>query len=188
VAEGAFNVAAPIRRLGLKNARDMPVTERIQPTISVGNLADLTPATRPPANLYAGLQGAVALLQQIVEVRSLGPGGCYIDELWFGSAFTAAVAYVAASGSIVGAPVVPVMVLSNEARISEVRVSNILPTGRAGVFLSGVAGANPFFFSERGWFIPRGVSFYMEANVINAGDFRWGVGVRDVPATEFVPS
>jgi len=86
MAQADFNVAELIRRLGLtdKPGLAFAIRETIQPTINVGDLANLTPALRPPAGLAgSSLAAGAGGTFNLMFVHSLDPGGCYC---WFGRA------------------------------------------------------------------------------------------------------
>jgi len=78
--EGAFNVVEFARQMGLKNVREMPIIERIQPVISVGDMEGLTPAQAPPSGVVGKNELGVPTRFGALSIKSLAPGGTRI--LW----------------------------------------------------------------------------------------------------------
>lgn len=181
--ESSFNITAFARRLGLKNIRELPLIERVQPTVSIGEFAPLTPALVPPAFISGGFQAVVAAQFSAFSVQSLGPGGCFCSILsavaGFGGAYRVGVLAVdpGLATLITRSPV------SNEGPGASI--------ARRGTVAAAVLTDNDALFASGQvippLYIPRGSFYYMEAFTV-AVAMQAGLFVSDVPASESEPS
>lgn len=178
MAESSFNITAFARRLGLKNVKELPLIERVQPVVSVGEFAPLTPALVPPAFIAGGLLTAVVGEVGALAVQALGPGGTFVTLL--STAISARVAIVGVNPGL--ATTLVLSAASNEgAGVSRVTMGTQVST-LTNVNASILAGQviPPLY-------IPRGQFFLVEANIVNVVQ-SFAVFGSDVPASEDVPS
>lgn len=181
MGESSFNITAFARRMGLKNVRELPLVERVQPVVSVGEFAQLTPALVPPAFLAGGLLAAVAAQVGTYSVQALGPGGTFVSILSF-NVFGASYRL-----KVVGVnPALPTLlnreVISNEGAGASI--------ARMGTRVPAFTNSDPQLTAGEvipPVYVPRGQFFVVEAatvNLITTAAFF----VSDVPATEDTPS
>ena len=186
MAGGAFNVAALIRQLGLKRIRgdEMRVLETIQPTLSVGELADLTPQHRTPSVLVGVDLVGLALEHGIVELQCLSLGGGFITDLYMSAAASVFVR-VATTPAVIGVPVpvVPAGVLSADPIVSNIVLGSGANLGPPRVALKSTG--KTYFGTHGGLFIPRGSFFQIQVQSVAAtsiASFVW----REIPAAETI--
>ena len=189
--QGAFNVSRLIAELGLQQIRgdEMRVLESIQPTMQVGDLSDVTPPHVAPSAIFGSvLIGGVGTAGG-VQFHSLAPGGSFVEWITFDSTATNAT-----FGIQTVDPAFPTL-LPPGGQTSRDPVQTIVRTGAVG-FLPGIAGspvisstAAILSFSNRPVFVPRGTFFVIQNAMTGAPAFSFfGLGWREVPASEFVPS
>jgi len=187
--EGAFNIIEFARQMGLKNVREMPIVERIQPVISVGDMEGLTPAQQAPSGVVGKIEPAVAARFGSVSIKSIAPGGMRI--LWCsGSGIEWHFRIIAGNQGFFGG-LVPNSPAFSVA--SQVAPEALVNSGTTGAMSSG---DNPCFSSipspiqfgdpPTGLYVPRGFDFEMYTSVANV-TFCWAVYLSDVPASEHVP-
>lgn len=190
MAQGHFNVAEFIRRMGLKNVKDMPVIEAVQPTVIVGELAGLAPSLVPPRALYGGAVTGGAGFFPYNAILSLAPGGTWVDYGEFVGPGNDPLWGVLPIASVTGGTgSFPPNTLSNETPLAVVRFgvngAQLLTTGGgAAVLPTGIAGKS----SVNGLpvFVPRGQALVFEGGANITMKSSWIV--RDVPASEGEPS
>ncbi len=186
MGSGAFNITRLIAELGLKNVSELDVIERIQPVLPIGNLSDLTPPHVAPSALFGNFLPAVVALFGVFEIQCLAPGGAFVD--WFSYIGSGDIGVrILVTPQIPAAPIIaPAGQASRDPVVSVARSDNVvfgggfeIPTFRQ--------NQNFFTFSARGMFIPRG-SFVNFQSQSSNNETSFGIGWREVPATEHVPS
>ncbi len=184
---GAFNITRLLAELGLKNVQDLPITERIQPTISVGDLSDVTPPHVAPSAIFGDFQAALVLFRALFEFQCLAPGGAFVEWISWESAVANGNIRIRPAAIGPGLAVLPVAgQASRDPIVSIGRSGVILPSGLPS---GAIINANAVFvsFSPRPMFIPRGQFLSVESGATNAA-VGFGMGWREVPASEHVPS
>ncbi len=179
---GSFNIAALVRRLGLKAvaAEDLRVLQTIQPVLPVGNLSDFTPPFVSASAMFAETVLGIAGGTGFMQLQCLAPGGGFIDWFQFRSGFSNGRMRVSAT-DLGGAVSTTVGQTSREPVVSIVTSGSNLLINEPGVHLS----ENGIFiqFGLRPIFVPRGSFFQMQLIFPNLnGDI--GFGWREVPAAE----
>jgi len=163
--------------MGLKNLRDLPLVERVQPIVNVGNHAGLLPQYRAPVAAWGGNVPAVVGERSALELRAGGPGGAVIEDFLFlpvGATGLRAHQLAAFSLAALSAPLAIFSIVPTE---SEVRTgSMVVPATPGFVVLNTTLPTN-------GWYLPRGSVLRFFATVDNVG-FDFALVVRDVPASE----
>ncbi len=182
----AFNISRLIAELGLKDIRDIPLVERIQPVLTVGDLTAQTPPHVAPSAIFGELISQVVAENGVFEIQCLSAGGGFVD--WISVASTAVNLHIKVRPTAIAASeaiVQPLGLTSRDPILSVARQGTILPSGDRGA----VASQSALFmgFAPRSIFVPRGSFFSLEGGTVNSGFF-FGVGWREVPASEHVPS
>jgi len=187
MGSGAFNVAQLIAELGLKpvvGEDAMRVLNSIQPTMSVGSLQDTTPPHVPPSALFGAFEATGVGVFSNAQIQCLAPGGAFVDwietrgitpiEMRVVTVDPGATTILATAGQVSRDPIVSI------ARHDPVA---LIPT--PGVFIE--EESKIFRFGSHPIFVPRGSFFALTAFLANL-TFSWGLGWREVPSSEFVPS
>lgn len=81
MGSSVFNITELLRVLGIRNVSDLPIAERIQPVLSVGELSGLTPAHVPPTVFCGGTTTAVGATRAFLAIQALGVGGSILAWL-----------------------------------------------------------------------------------------------------------
>jgi len=83
VPEGSFNIGRLVAQLGLKNVRELPIAENIQPVMIAGQGGDLVAPLIPP-QAWAGRE-IIAVIGEhaAIQLQVFGTGGAYVD-VYFG--------------------------------------------------------------------------------------------------------
>jgi len=184
VGTGAFNITRLIAELGLKNV-DLDLIERIQPTMNVGDLSDVTPPHVAPSAIFGGFQAAVPGEVWAMEIQCLSPGGAFIDWISYQAATNANFTILTASISSGLAVLPPVGQASRDPILSIAKSGTHVFAGAIGAVISSVG--NMHTFNVRSIFIPRGSFFSIQGATVNF-QTSFGIGWREVPASEHVPS
>lgn len=180
---GTFNLTAFWRAMGIKNPHPT-MFETIQPVLSVGDMAGLTPQHVPPTDVFGRDIGAVAGQYAIVQIQSRDPGGVWLQAIHA----TAQVPRFGLIPAIVAglATVNGVGPFSSEAPLSTVQAGTAVgsqfstatdpafPPQNAVVFGGGVM---------RLW-IPPGKIFAFARTTVNTSLNQWFVMLQAVPASE----
>lgn len=184
--QGAFNVVALLRDLGLKqiSGDEMRVREDIQPTMSVGDLSDLTPPHVAPTALFGALIAGIVGQRGMIELHCLAPGGGFIEWLTWDSATMGALLRIVTVASGVAVPVPVAGQASRDAVLSTVVQGSLVATAAPSILLSQTEAF--FAFAPRPIFVPRGAFFQVEGQT-NGGGGSVGFSWREVPASEHVP-
>lgn len=174
MGEGQFNIADFIRRIGLKNIREMPVIESVQPVSVVGDQSGLTPRYEAPSGYFGGNVGPVAGQRAIMELTSLGLGGCVVKAF--------VVQSIANIITQIGDPVIATAatlagLTSNETPLSLGRLGNAVAPGGVNAFL------RPDQVYPIEFYLPRGQAFRLLPDTDNVSIFGT-VWFADVPASE----
>ncbi len=188
MAQGAFNVTALIRELGLQAVEPdvMEVLRRIQPVITVGDLSDVTPPHVAPTAIFGSLSLSAAGTNGTVALQCLAPGGGFIEWVTIQSTTANALMSVRTVDPGVVTVVGPAGQVSRDPVVSIVRQDAIAALGAPNILLSQTE--NFFGFSPRPLFIPRASFFILQASNAGVGpSFSWGFSFREVPASEHVP-
>jgi len=190
VPQGTFNVSALIAELGLQNVTgdEMRVLQSIQPVLAVGDISGNTPPHVPPAAAFGALVLGGGATFGTMQLQSLAPGGCFMDWFTFQSAATSLNVTVREGNVAPGMAVV-----APAAQLSRDPVVSIATNGAqaAGVGAPAILVNNTTVrhdFSPHPWFIPRGFSVVFQSIVVGVLIFNMAFGIREVPATEHVPS
>lgn len=189
MAQGAFNVSRLIAELGLQNIRgdEMRVLETIQPTMDVGNLADVTPPHVAPTAIFGTiLIGGVGTAGG-VQIQSLAPGGGFIEWITFESSVTNAVFSIQTANPGLAVALAPGGQASRDPIVSIATTGNVAVVTTSAPVISQTAAI--LNFTTRPIFIPRGTFFLLQNTGTGAAAISFfGFGFREVPASEFVPS
>lgn len=195
MAEGSFNIAAVIKRLGLKRVNRLDFVEAIQPVVSVGNAEQHAPWLQPAEAFFGGSEPTSATRRGTMQVRSLGLGGIFVVEMRFhfqatlnGSAFRIdldGVDPIAAdpllnprAGENLN-PDDPVLSIVTTG-LSNTTIGSGLP--KIGV---GQAGGEPAAFNIE-FYLPHGALLTYQCRDLNVAS-EFFVRIRELPAADLTP-
>jgi len=179
---GSFNISRLIAELGLKNVPDMAIVERIQPVVNVGDLAGQTPPHVPPSAIFGETAPGAVAQRAFLEIQCLSPGGAFVDWITIDGA-PLALMRTAATAVIPAGTIITAFPTSRDTVVSIARIAAAATTGIRGAVLTDVRTPS----LSRPIFVRRGDFFVLEAGSDDQ-NFRFGIGWREVPATESVPS
>jgi hypothetical protein len=182
---GAFNVSRLIRELGLKSIRgdELRVLDTIQPTMSVADLEDWTPAHVGPSVIFGIQPTSGAGTRGIVEIQALSAGGAYVD--WIGIFGTLNCEMrVIPNGSGLTNAVPPAAFTSRDPIVSVCNQGPIAATGAAFVQLN--RNMQTIRFDRSRLFVPRGSFFQIELTPDNS-TMSIGFAWREVVASPSEP-
>jgi len=179
VGTSDFNFYEWGRAMGLKlpDLAGVEIAGSIQPTVSIGDFADLTPTHAPPTATFGGNQVAVGGEFGSLQVVSLGRGGTNIRQLHASPLLGVYVWTIGVTRRAGYTALVPqTWSLTPPTTIVEIG------TNAAGLdFLT-----QPSFVATEfpvGFWLPPGQTLRVEFNVVNLAS-RFVVTVSDVPASE----
>lgn len=186
--QGAFNVSRLIAELGLKpvDRNVLRVLESIQPTMVVGDLSDVTPPHVAPSAFFGGLLIGGVGTSGALQIQSLAQGGSFVEWLTFDSANTTATFSIQTTDP--GLPTIlagfqasrdPIVGIARRGDIAVVTVDAPVISQDAAIIS----------FAPRPIFVPRGQFFLIQLGGTTAtSNALFGIGWREVPASEHVPS
>lgn len=186
---GAFNVSRLIAELGLKQltGEELDVLEKIQPVLQVGDLSDVTPPHVAPSAIFGAFIGGGVGTFGGVQFQSLAPGGSFVEWITFDSTTTNANFMIETTDPGFPTLLAAAGQASRDATQTIVRTGALATINALAPVISSTAAI--ISFTTRPIFIPRGAFFVIQNATAGAGAFAFfGVGWREVPASEFVPS
>jgi len=193
--EGSLNIGELARQAGLKNVRDLPVIQSIQPVITGPDASGIMPPLLPPEMWVGGAEGIEALERPAFQIRSLGPGGCFIDEMHLhligdlnGARFQIALDGV----DPLLAPLAGLALVPQNFGVGTVRTTVIMgvtltvPLANLPSIGPPVANGEYAYWPLKPFFLPRGSLFTLQGRDVNT-HMNFAVRIRDVPAASLTP-
>lgn len=189
MAQGAFNVSRLIAELGLQQltGEELRVLETIQPVLSVGDISGNSPPHQAPAAMFGGIALGAGANFGTVQLQCLAPGGLFVD--WFTLVTPTTTVRLSVRP---GAPSAGMPVLAAAGQLSRDPVVSIVTNGNAAVIAAPVCTfeqtTTQFNYGPQPLFVPRGTSLTFQATTVGVQIFTFNFAIREVPASEHVPS
>jgi len=182
MGQSTFNLSQFFNRLGIKNANPN-MLESVQPVISVGDLAHLTPQYVPPTQIFGGDTTAVAAQFSVIQIECRAPGGAFLPVLW-GEAQTPLFGRIATPETGL-TPLVGVGPFSNDDIVSVVSSGTVAVAplnATVSPNLPRLSGAQ--FFGGAPLYLPPGATLIISATAVNAAIINWWIMIQEIVASE----
>lgn len=172
--------------MGLRDIKDLPIVERIQPVLPIGDVSGLTPAYVPPTLLVGGAVTGVGGQVAACTIHSLASGGTIIGWLSFALSVAGNARYgILAADPLPGGPT-PVQLQAS--------IGTPLAVGDHGVRVALLNATYPYMAGPvtapvlvpGPIYVPQGRFFYLET-VTNGTGLYWSAIAQDVPPAEGQP-